>query len=277
MTSLLEVEGLVRRFRGLAAVDGLSFSVEQGRTVAIIGPNGAGKTTTFNLVSGLLGVDAGSVRFRGQEVTRQRAHVRCRAGMGRTFQVVQPFADLDVGENVMVGALFGDEGRPGVAAARAEAARLCELVGLGEKIGWPVASLTVPDRKRLELARALATRPALLMLDEVMEGLTPSEEREAVALLHRVRGEGVTLLLIEHVMSTVRDLSDHVIVMDYGKKLAEGTYAEISRDPKVIAAYLGSDEAGEGVPSPAHDPDHVASRPGAPTPGAAPPGDSAST
>lgn len=240
--ALLEIAGLVKRFRGLAAVDDLSFSVEEGQTVAVIGPNGAGKTTTFNLVSGLLAADAGAVRFRGRDVTRDRAHVRCRAGLGRTFQVVQPFADLDVRENVMVGALFGDARRPDLRAADAEATRLVELVGLGDKLDSPVSSLTVPDRKRLELARALATRPALLLLDEVMEGLTPSEERDAVALLQRVRAEGVTLLLIEHVMSTVRDLSDHVVVVDYGRKLAEGTYAEISSDPKVIAAYLGSEE-----------------------------------
>ena len=242
MSALLAADTLVRRFRGLAAVDGLSFSVNEGESLAIIGPNGAGKTTAFNLVSGLLAPNAGRIFFRGRDVTRTRAHERCRIGLGRTFQVVQPFAELDVLANVMVGALFGGGARS-VAAARAEAMKLCGMVGLAEKASWPVGGLTVPDRKRLELARALATRPALLMLDEVMEGLTPAEEREAVALLHRIRREGITLLLIEHVMSTVRDLSDRVIVMDYGKAIAEGTYAEISRDPKVIAAYLGTDEA----------------------------------
>ncbi len=241
MSALLEADTLVRRFRGLAAVDGLSFSVEEGRTLAIIGPNGAGKTTAFNLASGLLRAHGGRIVFRGRDVTSVGAHDRCRMGMGRTFQVVQPFAELNVIENVMVGALFGGRAKD-VAAARREAARLCELVGLAEKAAWPVSMLTVPDRKRLELARALATRPVLLMLDEVMEGLTPAEEREAVALLHRIRSEGVTLLLIEHVMSTVRDLSDHVLVMDYGKPIASGTYAEISRDPKVIAAYLGTED-----------------------------------
>jgi branched-chain amino acid transport system ATP-binding protein len=239
---LLGVDRLMRHFRGLAAVDALSFSVEEGSSLAVIGPNGAGKTTAFNLVSGVLATHGGRVSFRGRDVTHLGAHERCRMGMGRTFQVVQPFAELTVIENVMVGALYG--GRAGgVAAARREAEALCELVGIGEKAPWPVSMLTVPDRKRLELARALATKPTLLMLDEVMEGLTPAEERDAVALLHKIRAQGVTLLLIEHVMSTVRDLSDRVVVMDYGKPIAEGTYAEISKDPKVIAAYLGSDEA----------------------------------
>jgi branched-chain amino acid transport system ATP-binding protein len=240
--ALLEVTGLVRRFRGLAAVDDLSFSVDEGKTLAIIGPNGAGKSTTFNLISGLLATNAGAIRLRGEDVTRWPAHARTHAGLGRTFQVVQPFVDLSVLDNVMVGALFGSKRSGGLATARAEAQRLCELVGLGSHLQRSVASLTLADRKRLELARALATRPDLLLLDEVMEGLTPTEEREAVALLGRIRAEGVTLLLIEHVMSTVRDLSDRVVVMDYGKKLAEGTYAQIARDPKVIAAYLGTED-----------------------------------
>ncbi|HEU5286945.1 MAG TPA: ABC transporter ATP-binding protein, partial [Candidatus Limnocylindria bacterium] len=216
--ALLEVSGLVRRFRGLAAVDDLSFTVDEGKTFAIIGPNGAGKSTTFNLVSGLLATHGGSIRFRGEDVTRRPAHLRARAGLGRTFQVVQPFVDLDVMDNVIVGALFGASAD--LTAARAEAERLCAFVGLGEHLHRPVASLTLADRKRLELARALATKPALLLLDEVMEGLTPAEERDAIALLGRIRAEGITLLLIEHVMSTVRDLSDRVLVMDYGKKLA---------------------------------------------------------
>ena len=242
--ALLEVTGLVRRFRGLAAVDGLSFTVEQGQTVAIIGPNGAGKSTVFNLVSGLLRPHAGAILLDGRDVTKAPSYARTHAGLGRTFQLVQPFFDLDVLGNVTVGALFGGATRS-VPAARAEAKRLCDMVGLADRLHLPVAALTIADRKRLELARALATGPRLLLLDELMEGLTPTEEREAIALLGRIRAEGVTLLLIEHVMSTVRDLSDRVIVMDYGKMLAEGTYAQISKDPNVIGAYLGTDEAAE--------------------------------
>ena len=241
--ALLEVNGLVRRFSGLAAVDGLSFTIEEGRTVAMIGPNGAGKSTVFNLVSGLLRPHAGSIRLDGRDITRAPSHVRTRAGMGRTFQLVQPFHDLDVLGNVMVGALFGGREKRSVTSARATAEQLCDLVGLGGRTSAPVSALTIADRKRLELARALATGPRLLLLDELMEGLTPTEEREAVALLGRIRAQGITLLLIEHVMSTVRELSDHVIVMDYGKKLAEGDYATVARDPAVIAAYLGTEEA----------------------------------
>jgi branched-chain amino acid transport system ATP-binding protein len=241
--ALLEVSGLVRRFRGLAAVDGLSFTVEPGQTVAIIGPNGAGKSTAFNLVSGLLRPHAGTIRLDGRDITQTPSYARTRAGLGRTFQIVQPFGDLDVLGNVMVGALFGGNEKRGLAAARTAAAELCEIVGLGDRMAAQVSSLTIADRKRLELARALATGPRLLLLDELMEGLTPTEEHEAVALLGRIHADGVTLLLIEHVMTTVRDLSDHVIVMDYGKKLAEGDYATVSRDPAVIAAYLGAEEA----------------------------------
>ena len=241
--ALLEVSGLVRRFRGLAAVDGLSFAIEEGRTVAILGPNGAGKSTVFNLVSGLLRPHEGTIRLDGRDITRATSHVRTRAGLGRTFQLVQPFHDLDVLGNVMVGSLFGGHQKRGLAAARTHAEQLCDLVGLGDRVSSPVSALTIADRKRLELARALATGPRLLLLDELMEGLTPTEEREAVALLGRIRAQGITLLLIEHVMSTVRELSDHVIVMDYGKKLAEGDYATVSRDPAVIAAYLGIEEA----------------------------------
>lgn len=239
--TLLVATDLVRRFRGLAAVDGLSFDVREGEIMAIIGPNGAGKTTLFNLLSGLLAANTGRVEFDGADITSSRPHRRCHLGLGRTFQLVQPFADLTVLENVMVGALFGGAGHA-TGAARADAAALCERVGLGPKRDASVSSLTVADRKRLELARALATRPRLLLLDEIMEGLTPNEERDAVRLVREIRDEGVTLLLIEHIMSTVRDLSDRVLVMDHGKKIAEGDYAAVSRDPAVIEAYLGTDE-----------------------------------
>lgn len=248
-TPILRVEHLSRRFRGLVAVDDFSFDVPCGQRVAIIGPNGAGKTTVFNLISGLFPPDRGEILFDGVRLNDLSAHERCRLGIGRTFQIMQPFGDLSVVENVMVGLLFGSARSPALSIARREAERLCALVGLADALDAPALALTAPDRKRLEIARALATRPRLLLLDEVMEGLTPAEERATVEVLRRVNAAGVTLLLIEHVMSTVKALSDWVIVLDHGRKIAEGPYERVSADPQVIAAYLGApDDAGLSPP-----------------------------
>lgn len=240
--ALLEVEALTKRFSGLVAVDRLSFRVEPGEIVGLIGPNGAGKTTTFNLICGLLRPDGGRVLFRSRDVTRWPPHLRCHIGMGRTFQIVQPFDGLTVVENVMVGCCFGAERLP-PARARQKALELCRLVGLGGQEDRVPGDLTLADQKKLEVARALAASPRLLLLDEVMQGLTAVESREACQVVRRVREAGVTVLLIEHVMSTVRDLCDRVVVMHYGRKLVEGTYAEVSSHPEVLAAYLGEEGA----------------------------------
>ena len=240
MASLLAVEGLSKRFGGLLAVNNAAMAAEQGCITALIGPNGAGKTTLFAMIAGFLKPTSGRVLFRGEDVTGHEPHVLARAGVVRTFQIVQPFAGLSVRENIAVGAHLH-------AARRAEALAAAEAVasevGLTRMLDQPAGGLTVAGRKRLELARALATRPALLLLDEVLAGLTPSEIRDFVPVIRAIRDRGVTILMIEHVMQAVMNLSEHVYVLAEGVIIAEGAPAAITSDAKVIEAYLGHNAA----------------------------------
>jgi branched-chain amino acid transport system ATP-binding protein len=235
--AMLDVQGLSKSFRGLRAVADVTFAVPEKSIVALIGPNGAGKTTCFNLIAGALKPDSGSVRLAGADITGLRADRVCDVGIGRTFQLVKPFQDLTVLENVTVGALHK---HGSVAAARRESARILELLELGDKRHMHAANITLPDRKRLEVARALATQPKLLLLDAVMAGLRPTETDRIVAVLRRLRAEtGITILLIEHVMRAVMALSDRVIVLHHGEKISEGTPEKVTKDPAVLECYLG--------------------------------------
>jgi branched-chain amino acid transport system ATP-binding protein len=240
--SLLELRGVSKAFGGLVAVADVTLSVDDGQIFAMIGPNGAGKSTTFNLISGLIAPDAGRIHFDGKDVTQFPPAVRAHLGIGRTFQVMQPLHDMTVLENVMVGGLFGHAVPKSLPAARRDAEAICELAGISHLRHRDVTGLGVADLKRLEVARALATHPRLLLLDEVMAGLRPTEALQAVATIKKVRDGGVTVLLIDHVMSTVRDLADRVAVLNFGRKIAEGEFAEVARDPGVIEAYLGEEE-----------------------------------
>lgn len=242
---ILEVSGLKKSFGGVAAVAGLSFTVRSAEIVAIIGPNGAGKSTTFDLISGLLAPDEGRIFLAGREITAVGPHIRCRLGIGRTFQVCQPFGELSVLENVTAAYLFGRHPRPPLARAKEGAAEILEKVGLAAKSRLFPAQLTAPDLKLLEMARALATGPRLLLLDEVMAGLLPAECARIIELVREIRAGGMAVILVEHVMKVVRELAERVIVMNYGQKLCEGTYDQIAADPQVIAAYLGEGEVAE--------------------------------
>jgi len=234
--AVLEVSNISKRFGGLLAVSEASLEAQAGRITALIGPNGAGKTTLFAIIAGFLPADAGSVRFDGREITGMAPHRICGLGLVRTFQIVQPFGALSVRENIAVGAHLHQRAR-GRALEAAE--KVARQVGMEAQLDKPAQGLTIAGRKRLELARALATQPRLLLLDEVMAGLTPTEVNEIVAVIKSIRDAGVTVLLIEHVMQAVMSLSDDIYVLNQGRIIAHGGPRDIAADPQVVEAYLG--------------------------------------
>jgi branched-chain amino acid transport system ATP-binding protein len=239
MTALLALDAVSRRFRGLVAVDRVSFTVLQGAIFAVIGPNGAGKTTLFNMIAGALKPDDGAISFAGKRIDGLPPDAVCRRGIGRTFQIVRPFPALTVEDNVTIGALLH---RRDVAAARAHGHELLRRLDLYDRRRRIAATLTLPDRKRLEVARALATGPRLLLLDEVMAGLRPTETDRMVAILRALnRDTALTILLIEHVMRAVMALASRVLVLDHGTAIAEGAPEDVVRDPAVVQSYLGAE------------------------------------
>jgi branched-chain amino acid transport system ATP-binding protein len=233
---LLQSKDLTKSFGGVTAIDGLSLTVEEGKILGLIGPNGSGKTTFFNLVTGIYHPDSGTVTFDGKNITGLRPHSIARLGVGRTFQVPAPFSKMTVIENVMVGTFIHTSS---MKTAKKKAREILEVVGLGEKADQQILSVTLEDRKRLELARALATEPTLLLLDEVMAGLTPAEVAAAIELIRTLQGQELTMIIVEHVMDVILSLCDHVVVLNYGKKIAEDSPDRIVNDEGVIQAYLG--------------------------------------
>jgi branched-chain amino acid transport system ATP-binding protein len=235
--ALLALHGVSKSYGALKVTDGISLAVDEGETLGILGPNGAGKTTLFNLVSGDARVDAGRVEYAGRDVTRLPPHQRCRAGIGRSYQVPQPFGNMTVFENLVTAACFG--GRQREREAWQTAGEVLEETGLLPQANRPAGSLTLLDRKRLELARALATRPRLLLLDEIAGGLTEHEARQLVAELHRIQQRGVTMVWIEHVVHALLSIAHRLFVIDFGRRLAEGPPQAVMNDPEVRRVYMG--------------------------------------
>lgn len=239
MSGLLCVNGVNKRFRGLAAVSDVSFEVQPGEIFAVIGPNGAGKTTLFNMIAGAMAADSGTIHFDGRPIDGLRADEIAQRGIGRTFQIVKPFPALSVEENVVIGALLHT---PTIDEARAVARDILQQLDLTTKRSQIAASLTLPDRKRLEVARALATKPKLLLLDEVMAGLRPTETDRIVSILKDLNRTGLTILLIEHVMRAVTALASRILVLQHGAVIAQGTPETVLRERAVIESYLGVEE-----------------------------------
>jgi branched-chain amino acid transport system ATP-binding protein len=250
MSPLLHVIGLNKRFGGLRAVDDVSFSVNEGEIVGLIGPNGAGKSTVFNLINGVFAPETGKVLFDGQDITGERPYRVARHGIARAHQIVQPLADLTVLDNCTVGACFGRDDLP-LRRAREVACEVATSVGLGDRLGVLAGSLTTAGKKRLELARALSARPRLLLLDEVLAGLNPTETERMIETVRQIRQGGVAILMIEHIMRAVMSLSDRVVVLNFGRKLAEGSPQQVANDTAVISAYLGDSKLMEAAEKPA--------------------------
>jgi branched-chain amino acid transport system ATP-binding protein len=237
MADALVIKGLSKRFGGLRAVQDVSFTVKENETLALIGPNGAGKTTSFHLITGFHRPDSGSVTAFGRDIVGLKPHDICALGLARTFQVAKPFGGMTVLNNVMTGAFLRSKHQ---AIAREKAREAIEFVGLSAREQTPAKDLTTIDQRRLEMARALATEPKILLLDEVMAGLNPAEIDQAVALVGKLSGRGLTIVIVEHVMRAIMAVARHIVVLDHGQKIAEGAPKEIVENPEVIRAYLGS-------------------------------------
>ena len=241
---ILQVNSVSKNFGGLQALLKVSFELPEGQILGLIGPNGAGKTTLFNVINGVFPPSTGTISFRGEQVAGRKPYEMARRGLARTHQIVKPLNEMSVRENVMVGACFGREGL-GLAQARRKADEVMEFLGLSSRADQLASSLNVAQKKRLEMARALASQPHLLLLDEVLAGLNPAEITTMVEIVRQIRQQGVTIIMIEHVMHAVMTVSERVIVLDYGQQIAEGTPQEVSRNEKVIEAYLGDPKLAE--------------------------------
>ena len=239
--TFLEVKSLSKSFGGLQVLSKIDFDLHQREILGLIGPNGSGKTTLFNLITGFLKPNAGRIVFRGKDITKASSHRVCQAGIARTFQLVKPFAHMTALQNVMVGRMYGRKPAQNLKEARKEAEEILESTGLGAKKFKVAQSLTLSDRKRLELAKALATKPDLLLVDEMMAGLTLTETEEAITMIRKIRDSGITMMVVEHVMRAVLGISDRIMVLNAGEKIAEGAPDEIMGDQQVIEAYLGKD------------------------------------
>jgi branched-chain amino acid transport system ATP-binding protein len=244
MTLLMEVSGVSKRFGGLHAVSDVSFAIREGEILGLIGPNGAGKTTLFNIVNGVYKPDKGKITFAGGDITGILPNKVVKLGLARTHQIVKPLNGMSVLDNVTVGACFGRESL-GLRAARETALEVLKQVGLAERASSPARSLTLASKKRLEVARALAAKPRLLLLDEVLAGLNPTEVAQMIDLIRKIRDNGVSVFMIEHVMQAMMKLSDRIVVLNFGQKLAEGSPMEVAGDAQVIEAYLGDSEIAE--------------------------------